>query len=360
MLGLAVLDPSAWQPTRTWILIFVVVKTAFAAWAVAARTRYRTRSIPDLGGWGRRSPVLAISFGLIVLATIGLPGLVSWDVRARLIDLSISNGPMRWIVTLGGLASLVYYGRIALAGARPPSARVLAGATELPQRPDPAAVAATSAVATSPDMPAAASGDPNATPAPSRVPPAIDAVEARVRAGWTANRAPIASVAVLLLALTGLAMAVGGLGATSAAAAPAPEPAAPTETFVPGETEPPSPSPETSPEPSGTPGTSASPAASTSPAPSSGPSGGASSEPTAEPSPSGAQGPSAEPSAAQPTASRVTERVAIRPARARRRSRRASEVQRRSSRPSRPARPGRGRRADQSSGASAQRSMSRS
>ncbi len=152
MLGLAVLDPSAWQPTRTWILIFVVVKTAFAAWAVAARTRYRTRSIPDLGGWGRRSPVLAISFGLIVLATIGLPGLASWDVRARLIDLSISNGPMRWIVTLGGLASLVYYGRIALAGARPPSARVLAGATELPQRPDPAAVAATGTVATSPDM----------------------------------------------------------------------------------------------------------------------------------------------------------------------------------------------------------------
>ena len=95
MLGLAVLDPSAWQPTRTWILIFVVVKTAFAAWAVAARTRYRTRSIPDLGGWGRRSPVLAISFGLIVLATIGLPGSSSsWDVRARLVDLSMLERPV--------------------------------------------------------------------------------------------------------------------------------------------------------------------------------------------------------------------------------------------------------------------------
>ena len=220
-----------------------------------------------------------------------------------MIALSMSNGPVRWIVTLGGLASLIYYGRIALAGARPPSARVLAGATELPQRPDPAAVAASGTVATSPDRLTADSVDPKESPVAGRVMPAIDAVEARVRAGWTANRAPIASVAVLVLALTGLAMAVGGLGATSAAAAPAPEPVAPTETFVPGETEPPSPSPETSPEPSGTPGTSAGPATSTSPAPSSGPSGGASSEPTAEPSPSGAQGPSAEPSAgSQPPA----------------------------------------------------------
>ena len=61
MLGLAILDPSAWQPTRTWILVFVVVKTAFAAWAVAVRTRFGTRRIPDLDGWARRSPGLAIA-----------------------------------------------------------------------------------------------------------------------------------------------------------------------------------------------------------------------------------------------------------------------------------------------------------
>ncbi len=61
MLGLAVLDPAAWQPTRTWILVFVVVKTAFAAWAVAIRTRFATRRIPELDGWARRSPALAVA-----------------------------------------------------------------------------------------------------------------------------------------------------------------------------------------------------------------------------------------------------------------------------------------------------------
>ena len=60
ILGLAILDPVAWQPTRTWILVFVVAKTAFAAWAIAVRTRFGTRRIPDLGGWARRSPGLAV------------------------------------------------------------------------------------------------------------------------------------------------------------------------------------------------------------------------------------------------------------------------------------------------------------
>ena len=136
MLGLAILDPAAWQPTRTWVLVFVVVKTAFAAWAVAVRTRFGTRRIPDLDGWARRSPGLAVAFALIVLATIGLPGLLTWDARARLVELSVSNDLMRLLVTLGGLASLAYYGRIALAGARAPSVLVTAGPSELPRRPD--------------------------------------------------------------------------------------------------------------------------------------------------------------------------------------------------------------------------------
>ncbi len=278
ILGLAVLDPSAWQPTRTWILIFVVVKTAFAAWAVAVRTRYGTRSIPDLGGWARRSPVLAVALALIVLGTIGLPGLVSWDVRTRLIDLSISAGPMRWIVLIGGLASLTYYGRIALAGARQPSARVLAGATELPRRP-----AADPPGSTGSGAPVVAGAAAPAT--------AIAALEARVRVGWRANRAPIASVGVLILAITGLAVATGGLGASAAAAAPAPEPAPPSETFVPGETEPPSPGASESPDLT-TPVPSASPGGSTEPSPTE-PGGSPSSGPSAEPSSSPSEGPSA-------------------------------------------------------------------
>ena len=270
MLGLAILDPSAWQPTRTWVLVFVVVKTAFAAWAVSVRTRFGTRRIPDLDGWARRSPGLAVAFGLIVLATIGLPGLLTWDVRARLVELSVGNDPLRLLVTLGGLASLAYYGRIALAGARTPSTLVTAGASERPRRPD---------------APAAEDGP--------------TTLETRALAGWDANRAPIASVGVLLLAVTALAVGLGGLGVSTAAAAPAPEPVAPTETFVPGQTEPPSSGPDESVEPSAIPSEEATAG------PSEEPSGGPSAEPsapsTAGPSPTATTAPSGPPTAA-PTA----------------------------------------------------------
>ena len=234
ILGLAILDPVAWQPTRTWILVFVVVKTAFAAWAVAVRTRFRTGSLPDLGGWARRSPGLALALMLIVIATIGVPGLAVWDVRSRLVDLNIGPGPVRLLVVLGGLASLGYYGRIALAGFRPASVLVQAGATERPRR------AALASVGT-PN----ASGGTRASDAagPTVAASAISVMEARVGAGWRSNRAPIATAGVLVLALTALAVGVGGLGGPAAAAAPAPEPMAPTETFVPGQSEPASPAP---------------------------------------------------------------------------------------------------------------------
>jgi NADH-quinone oxidoreductase subunit N len=256
MLGLAVLDPAAWQPTRTWILVFVVVKTAFAAWAVAVRVRFGTRRIPELDGWARRSPVLAISLGLVVLATIGLPGLVSWDVRARLIVLSVSTEPIRLVVILGGLASLAYYGRIAVAGARSPSVFVSLGGSERPRWPT---SAETDGGARTP-----------ATVAEARTTvQRVARLEARARVGWMANRAPIASTGVFVLALTALAVAAGGLGAAAAAAAPAPEPVAPTEIFVPGQTEPPSQAPIESGQPSAEPtgGPSAEPSSGSSQAP---------------------------------------------------------------------------------------------
>ncbi len=274
ILGLAILDPVAWQPTRTWILVFVVVKTAFAAWAVAVRTRFGTGTLPDLGGWARRSPGLAIGLLLIVVATLGVPGLVAWDVRSRLVDLSITAGPLRLLVIVGGLASLGYYGRIALAGLRPPSVLVLAGATERPRRiyRAVARVRAGAGAGTDARAGADATAGAGATARAGalgtssvQVTTSIDAVgvdtstgrptgglgspraivllESLGAAAWRMNRAPIATVGVLILAVMALMVGAGGLGGPAAAAAPAPEPVAPSEIFVPGQTEPPSPSP---------------------------------------------------------------------------------------------------------------------
>ena len=42
MLALATLDPEAWAPARTWILVFVVARSAFAAWVAG---------LPDPVAW---------------------------------------------------------------------------------------------------------------------------------------------------------------------------------------------------------------------------------------------------------------------------------------------------------------------
>src|SRR6185369_9972619 len=45
ILGLAALSPEAWSPAREWILVFVTVRSALAAWAVARR-------VPDAADLG--------------------------------------------------------------------------------------------------------------------------------------------------------------------------------------------------------------------------------------------------------------------------------------------------------------------
>ena len=42
MLAVAALEPEAWAPARTWILAFVVARSAFAAWAAGTRTVFGT------------------------------------------------------------------------------------------------------------------------------------------------------------------------------------------------------------------------------------------------------------------------------------------------------------------------------
>ena len=74
LLALAVLDPAGWAPARIWILAFVVTRSAFAAWAGGIRAVFRSGRIDDLRGWVMRSPILAVAFGLVVVAAVGLPG----------------------------------------------------------------------------------------------------------------------------------------------------------------------------------------------------------------------------------------------------------------------------------------------
>jgi NADH:ubiquinone oxidoreductase subunit 2 (subunit N) len=188
LLGLAIVGPAAHEPLRAWLLIMVAAKTAFAAWATVVRARFRTERLPELDGWARRSPLLAIALVGIVVGTVGVPGLLAWSVRGSLIQ-GAAGGPPGALLLIAGLGSLVYYGRILIAGLARPSLLVAAAPSD---RPVPTSRGAT-------------------------------AVEGLLT-GWRTNRAPIAAGLVLVLVLISVVLAAGGFGMPEAARADAPQP----------------------------------------------------------------------------------------------------------------------------------------
>jgi len=115
MLAVAALDPAAWAPARIWILAFVVARSAFAAWAAATRATFGTGRVAELRGWALRAPILGVVLGLVVVASIGLPGLAAAEARGQLIAL-VLEGPVAAIVMLGTLSPLLYYGRLFAVG----------------------------------------------------------------------------------------------------------------------------------------------------------------------------------------------------------------------------------------------------
>ena len=130
LLALAALDPALWGAARTWLLTAAVTKTALAAWAAVAEDRFETRSVPELRGWLRPSPVLGLALVLIVLATYGLPG---WAVMGARTDLTghAAAGPWDSLLLLASFLTLPAYLRWLWVGYGPPTSHVERSAPEL-------------------------------------------------------------------------------------------------------------------------------------------------------------------------------------------------------------------------------------
>ena len=139
MLALATLDPEAWAPARMWIIAFVIARSAFAAWVAGIRAGFWTGRVADLRGWAWRSPLLAFAFVLVVVASVGFPGLIAFEARRAIVDLALEP-PLAGIITLATLAPLAYYGRLAVIGLSRPDRLVEPRGTSMPRiaRPDPA------------------------------------------------------------------------------------------------------------------------------------------------------------------------------------------------------------------------------
>ena len=202
LLALAVLDPAGWAPARFWVLVLIVARSAFAAWAGGIRSAFRTGRITDLRGWVTRSPILAIAFGLTVLASLGLPGLAAFEARRSLVSLAL-DGPLATVVLVGTLAPLAYYGRLLAIGLRRPerSVDLASGWRPRVQRFD------------------------------------LTAPGAWLRSSWDGNRAFSGAVIAALLGGLALATSLGAFGGPAAAAGlPVGRPAVlegPSESFAP-------------------------------------------------------------------------------------------------------------------------------
>jgi formate hydrogenlyase subunit 3/multisubunit Na+/H+ antiporter MnhD subunit len=208
ILALAALSPDTWEPAREWILIFVTVRSAFAAWAVAIRGAFRTRRMSELSGWAVRAPLLAISLVVIGAAAVGFPELVVWEARSTLVDLTIA-GPIGIIVVVSSVAQLAIYLRLLIVGLSRPSAIVAAGLSERPSWPD--------VVAARPLL--GLSGAERAFEWGGNVIASVLDVLWSIPAVIRANRALLAGLLALAVAVLALAVSVGGLGVLEASRA---------------------------------------------------------------------------------------------------------------------------------------------
>jgi hypothetical protein len=252
ILALAAPGPEAWAPARSWILVFALAKTGLAAWALVLGTTYGSRRIDRLVGWARRSPVLAIAFVLLVLATIGWPGSTAWAARTDLVHAAVGD-PLRTFVVLAGLSSLLYYARLAGIGLRRPADEL--GGRTIPRlrwrgslQPTPDAPDRAAAMTDAPPpaaRPAEGAGNRETPLAPDRTAgtsgtwkPALVVARlagalrgARIRAGelaarfdreWHGRRAMLASLLVLVLAGAAVLSAAGWPEIPAAAGEPPP------------------------------------------------------------------------------------------------------------------------------------------
>ena len=123
ILAIAALDPALWGPARVWLLSVAVTKTALAMWAAVVEDRFQTRSVPELRGWLRPSPLLGAALVLIVIATFGLPGWAVMSARVALVGRAAS-GPWDAALLVASLLTIPAYVRWLWLGRGAPTSHV--------------------------------------------------------------------------------------------------------------------------------------------------------------------------------------------------------------------------------------------
>ena len=242
LLAIAAMDPAAWGPGRAWVVVLAASKSALAAWAAVTEDRFETRSVPDLRGWARRSPLLAAALAITALATFGLPGWVAFDSRSSLATL-VADEPGSGLLLLAGFLTLPTYLRLLTVGAGRVTSRVDRTAPErmgrrrrqaesLPVELEGSEIGAEASRDATTGQGTAAGPGVAAAGAPAAAVSAMATVTAaaeraafagqQLAAALRRNRTELLSAAVLALAILGALTSWGALGIADAAAEPAP------------------------------------------------------------------------------------------------------------------------------------------
>ena len=230
LLAFAALDPAAWGPARAWVVVLAASKTALVAWAAVAENRFETRSIPDLRGWIRRSPILTTALILTTIATFGLPGWIAFETRITLPSV-VTGGPWDALLIIAGFLTLPTYLRLLGVGLGLPTSRIERAAAErILRRRRPTE---SLAVELEGEVPAAAGPQPATAevvatdvvdvddrPGSHRFDP--DRAARRLAAALRRERTELLSGAVLALAILATLTSLGALDLAVTAADPAP------------------------------------------------------------------------------------------------------------------------------------------
>jgi NADH:ubiquinone oxidoreductase subunit 2 (subunit N) len=248
LLALAARDAAAAEPTRLWLLTFIVAKSALIAWVSTLSSSFGSSRLQDLRGWVRKSPILGLALIAIAIATVGWPGSAVFEARATLVRLALP-GQLQFLGLVGAVAAIAYYGRLIAVGLLSAGHRVGSSEGERPRWPASPATAEAAAVASDParvraprssrtraakaptarpSVAAAAMGEPSATKAApvstvdrlrsdlTRSVRATLQQAQRLPAAWRLNRSLETSLLVMVISVAAIAVAFGGFGASKA------------------------------------------------------------------------------------------------------------------------------------------------
>jgi hypothetical protein len=129
LLAFASLRPETAAPLMTWLIASAALKTGLAAWIAVIRWSYGTHRLSELRGWARRAPILGTAFAVLLLGSVGLPGMAIFEARVALVSAALPGAIATAVIVLA-LSPLLVLGRVLATGLLDRPGADVAGASD--------------------------------------------------------------------------------------------------------------------------------------------------------------------------------------------------------------------------------------